>query len=429
MADQRGGPLMLVAHPTGNANSRSAALALDEAGLLAEFWTCVNWRDDSSVTRVLPERIRRQLRRRSFSEIPASKIHSAPLRELGRNLADAVGWGWPTRHESGPCSIDAVYHSFDRRIARRLHEAQGLRGVYVPEDGGLASLQAAREVGIAGIYELPIGYWRAAQEIYREERERKPEWATTLTGVLDSHEKLARKDEELRLARRIIVPSTFVRRTLELAPSLGGPVDLAPYGGPPAIEQLPDRTSNGPLRILFVGQLSQRKGLSDLFEAVAPLGTAVVLTMIGRKTSQECRPLDAALSHHRWISSLPHDELLEEMGRHDVLVLPSLFEGFALVILEAMSRGLTVIATPNTGASDIITDGDNGFIVPIRDPAAIQERIERVLDDRERLESMQQEALSTARRHTWAQHRSRICEVVRDAISDEPSSDAGTAQP
>lgn len=412
---------MLVAHPTGNANVRSTALALDEAGLLAEFWTCVNWRDDSSVARVLPERIRRQLRRRSFSELPASKVHSAPLRELGRHLANAAGWSWPTRQNSGPYSIDAVYRSLDRSVARRLHEADGLRGVYVPEGGALASLEAARELEVAGVYELPIGYWRAAHEIYREERERNPEWAVTVTRAFDSQEKLARLDEELRLAGRVVVASSFTRRTLELAPSIGGPIDLVPYGAPSSIERLPGRTSNRPLRILFAGQLSQRKGISDLFDAVAPLGDAVTLTVIGRKTSQECRPLDAALTRHRWISSLPHDELLEEMSHHDVLVFPSLFEGFGLVILEAMSRGLVVIATPNTAAPDFITDGHDGFIVPIRDPAAIQERIERVLDDRDRLESMQREALNTARRHTWAHHRSRISDVVRDAISDQGS--------
>ena len=150
---------------------------------------------------------------------------------------------------------------------------------------------------------------------------------------------------------------------------------------------------------------------------MAPLGDAVALTVVGRKTSQECRPLDTALARHRWIPSLPHDELLEEMGQHDVLVFPSLFEGFGLVILEAMSRGLVVISTPNTAAPDVITDGIDGFVVPIRDPAAIQERLELLLDDRARLTSMQQGALATARRRTWAQHRSRIVEVVREAIA------------
>ena len=186
-----------------------------------------------AIAKVVPERARRQLRRRSFTEIPAAKVHSAPLREVGRNLADAAGWGWPTRHESGPFSIDAVYHSLDQRVARRLRQREGLRGVFVPEDGACASLEAARELGIAGVYELPIGYWRAAHEIYREERERKPEWAATMTGTLDSEEKLARKDEELRLAGRVVVASSFTRRTLELAPSIGGPVEMAPYGAPP----------------------------------------------------------------------------------------------------------------------------------------------------------------------------------------------------
>ena len=152
------------------------------------------------------------------------------------------------RSASTPCTAASTGGSLGAS-----DEAQGLRGVFVPEDGALASLEAARELGIAGVYELPIGYWRAAHEIYREERERKPEWAATLTGTLDSQEKLARKDEELRLAGRVVVASSFTRRTLELAPSIGGPVELVPVRRSPC-------QSNEPAG---AGQATARSGSSS----------------------------------------------------------------------------------------------------------------------------------------------------------------------
>jgi len=78
-----------------------------------------------------------------------------------------------------------------------------------------------------------------------------------------------------------------------------------------------------------------------------------------------------ALERHHWIASLPHPLILEQMRQHDVLVLPSLFEGYALVINEALSQGLPVIATANSGATEAVRDGVEGFIVPIRSSQAI----------------------------------------------------------
>ena len=130
-----------------------------------------------------------------------------------------------------------------------------------------------------------------------------------------------------------------------------------------------------------------------MLQAVKQLGSKIELTLIGRRVA-ECRTLDAALRVHRWIPSLSHAALLEEMSRHDVMVFPSLFEGCALVVLEAMSQGVPVITTPNAGSSQFVSDGDDGFIVPIRDVEAIVEKLEMLLRDRDRLAAMSQAAMT-----------------------------------
>ena len=172
--------------------------------------------------------------------------------------------------------------------------------------------------------------------------------------------------------------------------------------------------------MLFAGSLGQRKGLSYLLAAVERLAGHVELTLLGSKTVEGCDALDAAVRIHRWIPSLPHAAVLEEMERQDVLVFPSLFEGFGLVILEAMSRGLPVIATSHTAAPDLLVDGEEGFIVPIRSADAIVEKLEILLREPERLRTMQAAALARAGVHRWQDYRQRLSSAVRQTLVETP---------
>jgi glycosyltransferase involved in cell wall biosynthesis len=142
------------------------------------------------------------------------------------------------------------------------------------------------------------------------------------------------------------------------------------------------------------------------------LGPAVELTLVGRKAGGHCPALDRELSRHRWIPSLPREKILAEMRAHDVLVFPSLFEGFGLVVTEALSQGLPVITTSHTCGPDVLTEGEDGFIVPIRDPQAIAGKLELLHRDRERLAGMSEAARKKSEMLKWADYRRRIVEVV-----------------
>ena len=424
--------MILLSHPTGNQCVREATRALlDDTGLLSEVWTSVCWNDHHLLNRVLPRSVSRELGRRSFSHLRRDQLRCHPWVEVGRLAAQKLNLPHLLRHEVGRFSIDAVYRSLDSRVAGRLYDAPNIRGVYAYEDAALVSFRAARELGIKTIYELPIGYWRYYRELMQEEAFLQPEWAVTLQGMSDSDEKLRRKDEELALATDIVVPSDFVRETLRKA-RLEAPVNILPYGAPSPrhIVQTERIRKVGKLKILFVGGLSQRKGVSYLLQAVTRLGSKVELTLVGRRPTGagECRALDAALRLHRWIPSLPHAPLLEEMSRHDVMVFPSLFEGCALVVLESMSQGVPVITTPNSGAQHSISDGEDGFIVPIRDVEAIVERLEMLILDRDRLASMSQAAIRKAEQHSWDQYRHRFAAIVRRALTRATAVPSATFQ-
>jgi len=406
--------VILLSHPTANQNVRQAALAFAENGLLAEFWTCVHWKEGSVFDRYCPPRLRGALRRRSFPNQLEPFIRTLPWREAGRLLSKQLGLRRLTRAEVGIFSMDAVYLSLDRQVARRLETATGLKAVYGYDGGALESFRTAKARGLKCLYEHPIVYWREVRRFQEEEAELHPGWKPTLMALNDSEQKLARKDAELSLADVVIVASTFSKESLEHAPALKGAVQVVPYGSPVASE-VPIEKRTGKLAVLFVGALTQAKGLHYLLEAAARLGPLINLTLVGNRVSPVV-PSPALLEKYRWIPSLSHSDLLREMASHDVLVLPSLHEGFGLVISEAMAQGLVVIATPNTVAPDLIDDGIDGFIVPIRSVDSIEEKLELLGKDPDRLYEMKQAARRKAQAHSWEGYRNRLIQVAREVV-------------
>ncbi|MFC5865252.1 glycosyltransferase family 4 protein [Acidicapsa dinghuensis] len=409
--------LVIISHPTGNANVTAVVNALQEAALLEAFYTCIAWRPDSFAARLTPRSMRAMFERRARVQLPSHQIQTRPFRELVRNIALRAGkkelvTGWASTF-----SIDGIYRDLDKYVARSLNRNKDVRAVYAYEDGAVHQFKQAHELGIRCLYDLPIGYWRVNREISLEEAELQPEWKGTLKALDDCDEKLASKDQEIAQADTIFVASQYTRSTLSKYPGKVAEVKVIPYGTPPPIDQArPLTDSSRPLRVLYVGSLSQRKGISYLFEAVRMLGSSVTLTVIGGKVGHS-DALDKACAQHRWIASLPHREILNEMSQHDVFVFPSLFEGFGLVIGEALSRGVPVITTPHTGGPDLLRDSQDGFIVRIRSAEVIAERLERLHRDRELLHTMSESARERAGQMTWQAYRDKTAAGVREAIS------------
>ena len=404
--------MFILSHPRGNQNVRAALRALEASGMLTMFFTTVAWREREPVAALLPQGLRREFARRSFSEVAPRHVSSFPHREFLRQLIIRLGLS-RVLGLSRWCTIDAVDRAFDACVAHAIGRGiAGAQAVYAYEDAAADSFEVARAAGLRRFYELPTLYWKTTHRLMKEEAELQPIWSVTNDTLGDGEEKLARKDRELALADHIIVPSEYVRTTLMESGDLRASIDVLPYGGPaPAETARAISAPNEKLRLLFVGHLRQRKGLSYLFDAMGGLDRVASLTLIGPKPV-DCAILSEALGRHRWLGAVPYGRVLEEMRRHDVLVLPSLIEGFALVILEAMAQGLPVITTPNSGAATVIENGADGYIVPIRDSEAIVDRVMR-LANRAELVQMSAAALHKARTLSWANQERRFVELLR----------------
>jgi glycosyltransferase involved in cell wall biosynthesis len=101
---------------------------------------------------------------------------------------------------------------------------------------------------------------------------------------------------------------------------------------------------------------------------------------------------------------------------HDVLVVSSVFEGFGMVLLEAMSQGLPPVSTPVGCAPQVVRDGETGILVPARDSVAQADAVVSLLDDSERRRRIGAAAREAVRGMTWAATASRTIEAYEAAI-------------
>ena len=173
----------------------------------------------------------------------------------------------------------------------------------------------------------------------------------------------------------------------------------------------------GPLRLLFIGNLIPRKGLHVLLEALLRLpGEMWQLCVVGNPQvdmgyTQKIQRLIAShsLNNVRLAGVLTDEELAQRLAASQVLVVPSDYEGFGIVYLEGMSFGLPAIATTSGAAGEIISDSENGFLVPPNDPSALADRLMILANDREGLAQLSLAACERFRRHpTWRESMARI---------------------
>ena len=233
---------VIVSHPTGNANVSAVVSALHEEELLAAFFTCIHWRPESLTARITPKSVRGIFERRARIHIPPKLVRTRPLRELVRNLYIRAGKKQRVADAIHPFSIDGVYRDLDAYVARSLSKYPEAKAVYAYEDGALYQFRKAHKLGIHCFYDLPIGYWRANRKISAEEGELQPAWKGTLNALGDSDAKCALKDQELELADTVVVPSTFVKNTLELYPGAQKKIVVNPFGVPANLSPARERT-------------------------------------------------------------------------------------------------------------------------------------------------------------------------------------------
>jgi len=353
-----------------------------------------------------------QLHKRMFLECAGERIHTHGRLEFMRLATERTRWRSMFCQGEQRYSIISVFRDFDLEMSRRLNNIN-VDAVHCCEGAALNTFKIAKKRGVKCFYEIPSSYWWWARDLLSEEADMHPELQNTLPNSTDPMSHLQWKDDELELADYVFVPSNHVKNTLEGTEAHRKTVTLN-YGAQVTECYTPKPKSIGRLKVIFVGNLGQHKGIGYLIEAVSKMHTELQLKIIGRRVSPN--PIvDKFLMEHEWIESLPHKDVMREMKAADVLVLPSLTEGCALVCLEAIACGTPVIVTKNTGIVDVISGG-GGIEIPIRDSEAIVEAITLLNRDRDMLEQMSADAYVAAVGHSWGNYRKNWCDALVNRI-------------
>lgn len=164
----------------------------------------------------------------------------------------------------------------------------------------------------------------------------------------------------------------------------------------------PGAKRDGVFRVVFAGGICLGKGVRYLLEAMSRLRLSdAELVLAGGIGADMNSRLDQYAGTFKHVGALSQTALRELFTQCSLLVLPSLQDGFGMVVTEAMASGLPVIVSENTGAKDVVREGMDGFIVPIRDVDALCEKITLLYENRELAEEMGRSARKRAEEYTW----------------------------
>lgn len=310
---------------------------------------------------------------------------------------------------------DAIYQrdvDFDQYVARKLKQSKS--DVFWGFQGSCRdSLQTANMLGKLSICELATAHVVAAKRILGEETKLHPEWADSIDNVVFPKDYEKRLEEEPHHADIVVAASTFTMDSLQEVGIKKQNIIKLPLGFdsahiPYKLKEKSDIITR-PLRLLYVGTVTQRKGIKYLLEAMKQLPKNVADLHIIGGIQGSGKGLKYYKNYFTYHPPINQKSLFQKYSQYDALILPSIFEGFGLVIVEAMAAGLPVITTPHTFGPDIIENGKNGYIIPVRDIIALVKAIGKlsVLSEEEYLE-MRKNARASALSYSWKNYSERL---------------------
>jgi alpha-maltose-1-phosphate synthase len=389
---------VVVTCPGGERHLRDVASAFAEAGDLHSYISTAGMgaTQISQLRRRLPRRLGDKLvielkRREVTPEVAERAVLVGTAGEAANVILTRLGLPTPARL----ALYRPVRESFDRAAARRL--TSDVDAVIGSQGTTTSIFRRAGELGIGKVLDYPIAHYAFTERTLQEEARLVPEYADTMlvTGYPDWVRR--RYAEEIAAADRIIMVSEAHQRNFAEAGVDPERTFIVHWYVNTELFTPPVDEETDVFRVAFMGELSQRKGLSYLIDGFARAGLDdAELVLIGG--ARGSRPW-AGRPGVRHVPPMANFLLPDVLRTCHAIALPSLVEGFPVSVLEAMACGLPAIISENIG-DDIVEEGVDGFVVPIRDPDAIAERLRRLHADTTLRRSMARAARAKAETFT-----------------------------
>jgi glycosyltransferase involved in cell wall biosynthesis len=388
-------PGVLVSHPHATPVAKEVAAAFARADRLAAFATGVAYDAGAWSGRLAGVLAARWpvLRNRLVGPLPPGKLRSLPLVELGARAAAALiaATGFELK------GYDALFTAHDAALAVAPWPSS-TTAIYAYEDGALRTFRRAERAGLARIWDLPTRHHLVTRALWDEEMRRWPD-AIDRPPHQEPPWKLRRKDAELDLATTVSVASSYIKKTLERL-DVRVPIVVTPYGFPVDLFSPKSAAPAGPFKVLCVGVLDIPKGTPYLLEAWKRAAIPdAELTLIGAMRLGKSF-LDRYAGGFRHIPPVTRGELAAHYAAADVLVFPTLGDGFGLVIQEAMCSATPVITTPCGGGPECIADETEGWLIPAGSVDALVEKLRWAAANRDLVAAAGRAARARAERWT-----------------------------
>ncbi|WP_186307786.1 glycosyltransferase family 4 protein [Paraburkholderia sp. BCC1884] len=387
-----------VFHP-GLQHAHQLARGLHEHGLLQTFWSGVPLSANGSRSMsIVPAQIRGKVRNTTIPT--ALRRHPVWWQILlrARSLARSA----PMQHDY----THRVFHWFDWWVSRHV-VALRPRAVVGYENSSYHTFMAARSVGAVCILDAP--------SLHHEDARRLIEVPSN--GYIDEINR--RKDKEVELADLVITCSDLARDSYLKAGVSASKVKSILLGA-----ELPDGVarpseSERPVQFIFAGTLSSRKSIDLILDAFARLnvnGHRADLTLVGGTEEAQWLTRAKQIPHVSHCPNVPQAQLYQLFAQADCLLLPSRFDAFGMVVVEAMATGTPAIVSTMTGAREIISlFPDSGWVV---EPTA--EAIFRCMEDkvmnRQAIRTASPYALKAAGHFTWRAYRRRVADLIAETV-------------
>ncbi len=426
-------PQVLVAH-LGSRMHYAVPAVLQRAGMLASFVTDIYVGRGSAwhlgargVAALLPDILRpavlRRLLSRQENEIPGGKVTAHNL--LGLRFSTAA------RQAGGAAELEQVYLTYSKRFCDLVlkNDFQGVDAVYAYRAAALPLFQKAKQLNLYKILEQYSAPTRIESELLREEHQRWPGWEAPYPEPYVWQRRLDLEEQEWALADMIICPSLFVAGGLE---SLGVPpekIKIVSYGVKiSGYESRASRPWDGgrPLRALFVGKVNLGKGSQYLYQALKKLNSGRINTRFVGPVYFQNGPRRLLEKYGTLTGEVARNEVYGHYEWGDIFVLPSVCEGSAIVTYEALAAGLPVITTPNAGS--LVREGQDGFIIPIRDAESLAEKLQLLAGQPELLAWMSQNARQRAVDFSWQVYGEKLAAAITQTLLSSKDNETGSWQ-
>ncbi|MCO5397479.1 glycosyltransferase family 4 protein [Ralstonia soli] len=346
-------------------------------------------------------------------QLPQASIRTFPWLQVPYvGIGSRCGFDWNFMREFGHWNLE----TFGQHVSRNIPECDVYSGLSssAGDAGRIVKARGGRYVCDRG-----SSHVRIQDEIVAHEHDI---WGWPVKRM--DPRIVAREEREYAQADMVTVPSSFSYRSFIQAGLPAAKLRLIPYGVNLGRFQKVADPDPSSFDVLFVGGVNLRKGVPYLLQAFSRLlHRNKRLMIVGHCDPSMMRWLRkrGLLTDHDAVTftgAMPQPELKNVMSRSHVLVLPSVEEGFGLVMAEAMACGCPVIATCNTGGEDLFTNAVEGFTVPIRDVDVLVARMQALADDPSLQQRMSAAALARVRcLGGWSTYGERVAGLMEELVT------------